>query len=390
MKTIGTIVVSALTTIATIFAVLFYLELEIAPISAVNDTIPVFSTQKLYKTNTFSIVNQEEAQISAIEKVAEAIVGVVITTDGFGGVLGGLGNTGVGRGSGSGVVYAVRNGNTYIATNEHVIDRAQTIEIVFNDELGTRHIAELVGKDVYTDLAVLRINDFEAEVVAGFGRTEDLRIGQTVMAIGNPLGLEFAGSATKGVVSGHDRSVSIPILSTNGHMQNWAMTVLQTDTAINPGNSGGALINLAGEVVGINSMKIAQSAIEGMSFSIPTYIALPIIEDLENDGVVNRPMLGVSLHNVSALPNAIREEISLPTEVQAGVFVQEIIHNSLAILLALEPGDVITHIGQIPIVDAATFRQTLFTYRVGDKIELTIIRNGSLISTSADIEISSP
>lgn len=386
MKTLGTIIISALTTIATIFSLLFYLELTVVPIMPENDTIPVSSTQNLYEINTISVINHEEAQINAIDKVAEAIVGIVITTDGFGGVLG-LGGQGTGTGSGSGIVYAVRDGNTYIATNEHVIDRAQTIEVVFNNEVGTRLTAELVGKDVYTDIAVLRINNFEADVIADFGRTEDLRLGQTVIAIGNPLGLEFAGSATMGVVSGHDRSIQVPILSTNGHMQNWVMTVLQTDTAINPGNSGGALINLAGQVIGINSMKIAQSAIEGMSFSIPTYIALPIIEDLETYGQVNRPLLGASLYNVSVLPSAIRQEIELPTEVQAGVFIQTVVPNSLATLLELEPGDVITHVGEALVPDTTAFRQALFNYRVGEEIELVIIRAGYLFSTTAEIEI---
>ena len=388
MKTLGTIIVSTITTMITIFAVLFYLELAQIPNPFVDEAILTTATQGVAEVHTIAVVNQEEAQISAIEKVAEAIVGIVITTDGFGGMFGNFGSPGAGAGTGSGVVYAVRDGNTYIATNEHVIDRAQTIEIVFNDEAQTRMPAELVGKDVYTDIAVVRINDFEANVVADFGRTEDLRLGQTVIAIGNPLGLEFAGSTTMGVVSGHNRSISIPILSTNGHLQNWAMTVLQTDTAINPGNSGGALINLLGEVVGINSMKIAQSAIEGMSFSIPTYIALPIIEDLEVYGKVNRPQLGVSFYNVNALPATIRQSIELPADVNTGVFIQEVVPNSLATMLALESGDVITHVGAVPISDVTTFRQALFNYRTGDEITLTVIRAGNSFFTTAEIKIS--
>jgi serine protease Do len=214
-----------------------------------------------------------------------------------------------------------------------------------------------------------------------------LRLGQTVIAIGNPLGLGFAGSATMGVVSGHDRHVSIPILSTNGQMQNWSMTVLQTDTAINPGNSGGALINLAGEVVGINSMKIAQSAVEGMSFSIPTYIAIPIIEDLERYSEVNRPLLGVSLVNISAIPGPIREEINLPADVTVGVVVNDVVPNSLAINLGIEPGDVITHIGDIEVPDNLVFRQVLFTYRDGDDITLSIIRDGVSFDTTTRVII---
>jgi len=381
MKTLGTIIISVLTTVATMFALLFWLELEI--VASGDSSVSVMANSDDYQPHTITVVNYEEAQMDAIDTVAEAIVGVVSTTGGQGGFLGNFG--GQQAGTGSGIVYAVRDGHTYIVTNEHVIDRAMSIEVVFNNEEQTRVEATLVGSDVYTDIAVLRIENFEADVVAAFGQTEDLRLGQTVIAIGNPLGLEFAGSATMGVVSGHDRSISIPILSTNGQIQNWAMTVLQTDTAINPGNSGGALINLGGEVVGINSMKIAQSAVEGMSFSIPTYIALPIIEDLETYGQVTRPLLGVSLVNLSMIPGPIRQEINLPAEVVAGVFVNEVVPDSMASALGIEPGDVLTHIGEVEITDASTFRQILFTYTEGDDITITIIRDG--ISTSATTRV---
>jgi len=389
MKTLGTIIISILTTVATIFALLFWFDLEIVASGDASVSVMGLQTSSessnVYQPNTITVVNHEEAQMDAIDAVAEAIVGIVSTIGGQGGFLNFGGQQ---AGTGSGIVYAVRDGHTYIVTNEHVINTAASIEVVFNNEEQTRVEATLVGSDVYTDIAVLRIENFEADVVATFGRTEDLRLGQTVIAIGNPLGLEFAGSATMGVVSGHDRSISIPILSTNGQVQNWAMTVLQTDTAINPGNSGGALINLAGEVIGINSMKIAQSAVEGMSFSIPTYIAVPIIEDLETYGEVTRPLLGVSLVNLSAIPGPLREEINLPAQITAGVFVNDVVPNSLAAALGIEPGDVITHIGEVEVSDNSVFRQTLFTYRDGDDIVMTLIRDGISFDATARIVIS--
>jgi len=389
MKTLGTILISILTTVATMVVLLFLLDLEIVPsgdnsVSVMADSID-YQTQEYQQPQGISVVNHEEAQMDAIDDVAEAIVGVVSTTSGQGGFLGNFDSQR--SGTGSGIVYAVRDGNTYIVTNEHVVDRAISIEIVFNNEEQTRKEATLVGSDVYTDIAVLRIENFTADVVATFGRTEDLRLGQTVIAIGNPLGLEFAGSATMGVVSGHDRSITIPILSTNGQVHNWAMTVLQTDTAINPGNSGGALINLAGEVVGINSMKIAQSAVEGMSFSIPTYIAVPIIEDLENYGQITRPLLGVSLVNLSMIPSSIKNDINLPAEIVAGVFVDEVVPNSMASDLGITPGDVLTHIGDVEISDSLTFRQTLFTYKDGDDITITIIRNGETLEATTQVRL---
>ena len=381
MKTLGTIILSVLTTVATMFALLFWTDLgiletvaDIAGFTAQEEeSISVMANLKYDEPQIVSVVNHEEAQMDAIDAVAEAIVGIVSITDRQGGLFD-IGSQQTG--TGSGIVYAVRDGHTYVVTNEHVIDGATSIEIVFNNEAQTRVPATLVGKDVYTDIAVLRIENFEAETIATFGDTKQLRLGQTVIAIGNPLGLEFAGSATMGVVSGHDRNVSIPILSTNGQVQNWTMTVLQTDTAINPGNSGGALINLAGEVVGINSMKITQSAVEGMSFSIPTYIAVPIIEDLENYGTVSRPLLGVSIVNLNAISGPVRKEINLPDDVTTGVYVSSVEPDGLATALGIKPGDVITHVGAVEIQDHSTFRQALFAYRDGDDLTITFIRDG--------------
>jgi len=382
MKTVGVMLISVLTTVVTMFALIYFLDVEL--VMSGNDSILAASNVETATMREVTILNQEEAQMDAIDRVAQAIVGVVSITEGFGGFFGFSGEQ---AGTGSGIVYAVQNGATYIVTNEHVVDRATSIEVVFNDEEQTRVEATLVGSDVYTDLAILRIPDFEADVIASFGRTEDLRLGQTVIAIGNPLGLEFAGSATMGVVSGHDRSVPISILSTNGQMQDWTMTVLQTDTAINPGNSGGALINLAGEVVGINSMKIAQSAVEGMSFSIPTYIALPIIEDLEAYGVVTRPLLGVSLRNLNMAPSALRHQLNVPETVLDGVFIDEVMVGSFAQAIGIEIGDIITHIGEVEILESSTFRQVLFTYRHGDDITFTIVRNGAIFDLEATIVI---
>jgi len=212
------------------------------------------------------VVTQEEARIEAINKVSPAIVGVV-----------NFANNAT-QGEGSGIIYKKDGNDAYIVTNQHVVDKGDYFEVVFSN--GEHAEATLIGSDIYTDLAVLKVSNVEVETIAEFGNTEDLKVGQTVIAIGNPLGLDFAGSATSGIVSGQDRVIAVDL--NNDKIDDWEMTVLQTDTAINPGNSGGALINLDGKIVGINSMKIATSSVEGMSFSIPTYVALPIISDLEN------------------------------------------------------------------------------------------------------------
>lgn len=379
MKFLATIIITVFTTIAALFTLIWWFDYGLTAQNndrrlmdaTVGDVIHVIERE---------VIHHEEAQMDAIDGVAEAIVGVVTSTQ-----TGAIG--GAHTGTGSGIVYAVEGGNTYIVTNEHVVEGSAEIEVVFNDANKTRLPAQLIGMDVYTDIAVIKIENFEASTIAEFGRTEDLRLGQTVIAIGNPLGLEFAGSATMGVVSGHDRSVTIPIMTSAGGMQDWAMTVLQTDTAINPGNSGGALINLAGEVVGINSMKVAQSAVEGMSFSIPTYIALPIIEDLSAHGVVTRPILGVSLFNLTAVPDVTRTQMNIPSKLRHGVFVNAVMDDSLAWSMGIVAGDVVVKIGDIDITDTTVFRQTIFTYREGDEMTLVIVRNGYLHELTTTIVV---
>jgi len=311
------------------------------------------------------ILNQEEAQISAIEQVSQAVVGVI------NGRISSL-NAG---GEGSGVIYRVEDGNTYIVTNEHVVAGADFIEVVMPDE--SRFMAELLGSDIYTDLAVLRLNDFEADTVAVFGNTEDLQIGQTVIAIGNPLGLNFSGSATSGIVSGHGRTIPVDI-GTVGNQQRWEMTLLQTDAAINPGNSGGALINLNGEVVGINSMKIASNKIEGMSFSIPTYVALPVIGELESYGEVNRPFIGITGVALNDVSQSYRQHQGIGLETE-GIYITSVLAGSMAESMGLQVGDVIVAIGEVEVSNVMSFRRELFNYRPGDHLEISVLRVGEAL-----------
>ena len=331
-------------------------------------------TTTVYQNRDVEVISsQEEAQITAVKKVNEAIVGVINYYQN---------ET---QGQGSGIVYKVESGATYIVTNEHVVANGDDFEIAFDNEANDRLNAVLIGSDPYTDLAILKIEDYEAETLATFGNTEDLLIGQTVMAIGNPLGLEFAGSVTSGIVSGHDRAITVTL---NNSTEVWEMTVLQTDTAINPGNSGGALINLDGEVIGINSMKISSDSIEGMSFSIPTYIALPIIEDLETYGEVLRPTLGVSIINMNQIPDRFKELLNLRLDQRTGVYVDEVSVGSLAAEMGMKDKDVIIAIGDVEAEDTLTFRKELFNYSEGDKLTITVLREGNQIELTTNVMIS--
>ena len=231
------------------------------------------------------------------------------------------------EGSGSGVIYKKEGDKAYIVTNHHVVENAEELEITFDD--GTKAEGRLVGSDMWTDLAVVEIDAAHVETVIEFGDSDALKRGETVIAIGNPLGLGFAGSVTMGIVSGKDRSIPMDF-DRNGTVD-WQADVLQTDAAINPGNSGGALINMAGQLIGINSMKISESTVEGIGLAIPINIAVPIIQDLERTGTVQRPTMGVSLFNVEDVPSSERKRmLNLPDDVVEGVIVTQVFRNTPA------------------------------------------------------------
>jgi len=230
-------------------------------------------------------------------------------------------------GSGSGVIYKIEGDTAFVVTNNHVVEGAKQLEVTLND--GTKKEAKLVGNDIWTDLAVVAIDSENIKTVAKFGNSDVLKQGETVIAIGNPLGLEFYGSVTTGVISGKDRSVPVD-LNSDG-TEDWQTEVLQTDAAINPGNSGGALINIAGELVGINSMKIAESSVEGLGFSIPINSVIPIIEEIEANGEVIRPQMGISLLDLTDVPAFYQQQtLKLPKEVTTGVVVNEVVNGSAA------------------------------------------------------------
>ena len=214
-------------------------------------------------------------------------------------------------GTGSGVIYKKQGDKAYIVTNHHVVEGAQELEITFDD--GSKTDGKVVGSDMWTDLAVIEIDAKLVKTVIDFGDSDALKRGETVIAIGNPLGLGFSGSVTVGVVSGKDRS--IPIDFDEDGTVDWYADVLQTDAAINPGNSGGALINLAGQFIGINSMKISEATVEGIGLAIPINLAIPIIDHLEKHGEVNRPTMGVTLLDLRSIPaQQQREMLKLPAE----------------------------------------------------------------------------
>ena len=284
---------------------------------------------------------------------------------------------------GSGVIYKIENGYAYIVTNNHVISGSQELEVLMAD--GTREKAELIGADKWTDLAVLKIKADKVTTVAEFANSDEVKAGQTAIAIGSPLGTEFATSVTQGIVSAKDRSVPTDV--DGDGKQDWVVTAIQTDAAINPGNSGGALVNAAGQVIGINSMKISKSSVEGIGFAIPSNEVVSIINQLEKSGKVIRPVLGISMVDLTSVSSQGRQQLALSNDVKEGVVVADVQENSSASKGGLKQYDVITEIDGKAITGVQTLRKALYSKTVGSSMEVTYYRNGQ--KQTATIQLTS-
>ncbi|MBT2733197.1 S1C family serine protease [Bacillus sp. ISL-7] len=283
-------------------------------------------------------------------------------------------------GTGSGVVYKKVGGKAFVVTNHHVVEGATKLEVSLID--GTKIPAKLLGSDVWTDLAVLEVDADKIKKVAEFGDSDSLKMGEPVIAIGNPLGATFSGSVTQGIISGLKRTIPVDI--NQDGLIDWNAEVLQTDAAINPGNSGGALINITGQLVGINSMKIAQNAVEGIGLSIPINSARPIIDDLEKFGTVKRPYMGVDLKSVSEIPAYYQEEaLKLPRSINYGVALRQVVPNSPAAQAGLQELDVIVEMDGQKINDVIDLRKHLYQKKkIGDQLEIKYYREGKLKQTT--------
>lgn len=313
-------------------------------------------------------VNVVSQVTKAIDKVSDAVVGVVNIQEAN------FWSQGSEAGTGSGVIYKKVGDKAFIVTNHHVVENASQLEVSLKD--GTRVRARLLGSDALTDLAVLEIDAKHVKKVAEFGDSDAVKLGEPVIAIGNPLGLQFAGSVTQGIISGKNRTIEVD-LDQDG-LPDWNAEVLQTDAAINPGNSGGALVNIEGQVIGINSMKIAQEAVEGIGFSIPINSARPIIADLEKYGQVRRPYMGVELRSLSDISSYhLQETLHLPPNVTEGVAIIQVVPRSPAAQAGLKQFDVIVALDGQKITNVLDLRKYLYTKKtIGDEMKVTFYRDG--------------
>lgn len=347
---------------ASIFIIMFYIF---------NSGYINFNKEKVVKENNtnkeYRIENISNPAVAVAEKLGPAIVGVKVTSSAMPNIFGIPEEQ---TGEGSGIIFRE---DGYIVTNYHVIEQAykdkeSKIEVTLTNEKEVL-TATIVGGDKITDLAVIKV-DRTGLTSAKFGDSSLLKVGDTAIAIGNPLGQEFEGSVTSGVISALNRKIT-----TDGKTFN----LIQTDAAINPGNSGGALANINGEVIGINSIKIGASGIEGLGFAIPINDAKPIIDELVANKKIVRPYIGIYGKDIGA-------EIASRYKLVEGIYVSQIIEFSPAEKSGIKPSDVIVKADGKSIKTMEELNDIKNSKKIGDKIKLTINRSGKEINITVTLE----
>ena len=333
-------------------------------------------------------VKNENSTTQAVDKVKDAVVSVITYSSNSQNSLLGPDETDTDTNAeqvyseGSGVIYKKEGDTAYLVTNTHVINGAKKVDIRLAD--GTKVPGEIVGSDTYSDIAVVKIAADKVTTVAEFGDSSQLTVGETAIAIGSPLGSEYANTVTQGIVSSLNRNVSLK--SEDG--QAISTNAIQTDTAINPGNSGGPLINIQGQVIGITSSKIASNggtSVEGLGFAIPANDVINIIKQLEKDGKVTRPAVGIHMVNLSNLSTTDLQKLKLPGNVTSGVAVRSVQKNMPA-NGHLQQYDVITKIDDKAISSTTELQSALYSHSIGDSMTVTYYRDGKEETTTIKLD----
>ena len=337
-------------------------------------------SKQVHSTTVKTAYKNTTSTSEAVDKVKNAVVSVITYSDSSNqGLFEKEDNSDSQISSeGSGVIYKKEGKYAYLVTNTHVINGAKKVDILLAD--GNKVPGEVVGSDVYSDIAVVRISADKAKAVAEFGDSNQLTVGETAIAIGSPLGTDYANSVTQGIISSQGRNVKLK--ADNG--QNISTRALQTDAAINPGNSGGPLINIQGQVIGITSSKISnngQTSVEGMGFAIPANDVVNIIKQLEEKGKVVRPALGIQMMDLSNLSTSDLSHLKLPEKISGGVLVRSTLENMPA-SDKLQRYDVITKIDDTDIESTADLQSALYSHQINDTIKVTFYRDGKQQTTS--------
>ncbi|MDN2613216.1 trypsin-like peptidase domain-containing protein [Apilactobacillus sp. EABW-1NA] len=328
-------------------------------------------------------VNVQSQSEKAYQAVKNSVVSVInlksTSSDSFDSMLGKSSSKLEANSEGSGVIYKKSGNAAYIVTNNHVVSGASAIQVLLSN--GKQLEAKVVGTDSVTDLAVLKINGSMIKSVASFGNSDNIKVGETSLAIGSPLGSAYASSLTQGIISAKKREV--PLTGSNGQATGNTATVIQTDTAINPGNSGGPLINLAGQVIGINSMKLASdsegTSVEGIGFAIPSNEVVKIINQLVKSGKIERPALGIQYVDLTNIAVSQQKSIlKLPSSVENGVVVYTVTKNSPAENAGLKKYDVIVELAGKKISSQDEVKNILYSQKLGSTVSIKYYRDGKL------------
>ena len=283
--------------------------------------------------------------------------------------------------TGSGFAFKEDKDVIYIMTNNHVVEGGTKIVLTLpNDE---EVEATIVGTDSYSDIAVLKINKNSNLKVAKLSSAEKINVGDTVFAIGAPLGKQFKSTVTRGILSGKDR-----LVETTSSNEELLMNVMQTDASINPGNSGGPLCDVSGNVIGVTSLKIVESSVEGLGFAIQIDDAIDYPNSLIENGKIIRGYVGISMLNASETFQLMRNGITLDGNITDGIVVVEVVNNSPASKAGLKSGDVIVKVDNKDIKNISEFRYYLYKHNVGDEVNITVYRNGKTESIKVKIEAS--
>ena len=281
--------------------------------------------------------------------------------------------------SGSGFIYKKDDKYGYIMTNHHVIEGASKVIVTLSNDDQVE--GEVTGSDKYLDLAVVKIDASHVTQVAKTGTSQNSNVGDTDFTVGSPVGYEYRGTVTRGTLSGKNRMVEVSIASTN----DFVMQVLQIDAAINPGNSGGPLVNIKGEVIGINSLKLVEDEIEGMGFAIPIEYAMNYVDELEKGNEIERPLIGITMLNATDSYRLYQNGVMLDDDIDEGVVVISVSKNSGADKAGLKKGDVILAVNGEKVSNAAYLKYELYKCNVGDTIEVTYMRNGKTAKTKVTL-----
>lgn len=333
-----------------------------------NGNIKTITKDRIISQNKVT----EEAMEEAIDKIYDAVLCIEVLNDN--------GDT---LSSGTGFIYDKDDKYGYVLTNAHVVSTGKNIEaILANNSTVTLTV---LGTDTYTDLAVLRMDVKDVLAVASIGTSENTKVGNTVFTVGSPMGADYAGTVTKGILSGKDRLIETS--TQNGlTTDSYIVKVLQTDAAISPGNSGGPLVNLAGDVIGINSLKLVDTQVEGMGFAIPIEDAMNYVDILEKGEAIKRPVIGVQILDMTNKYLLYRNGISVDSKVSDGIILIKVNDNYPAKEAGLKDGDVVTKVDGVDVKTVAKFKYELYKHAINDTVEITYYRDGKENKTKMKLD----